>query len=216
MTKQQAKLKVYPAVNGETFEEISEKIGRVRPYVERVHVDVADGTFTGNTLWHNPQDLLSLDPELKVGVHLMIGEIDRRVEDWFLPNIESILFHLSASKDPDLVINKCKEAGKKVGISISPSETVKDAVVFKDKVDFFQVLCVNPGLAGQGMIDESVDKVSRLRELCDSCIIEVDGGVNIETVKKVHDAGANIVVAASAIFDKDDTKKAIEDLKNSI
>ena len=209
-------IEVYPAVNGKTIEEIKEKIEKVRPYVKRVHIDVTDGTFTGNTIWHNPQDLLSLDPELKIGVHLMIEGIDRRVGDWFLPNVESILFHLATSKDPDSVINRCKEAGKKVGISISPNETVEDAIVFKDKVDFFQVLCVNPGLAGQKMLDESVDKISQLREACDSCIIEADGGVNTETIKKVYDAGANIVVAASAIFGQPNIEKAIKELKESL
>jgi len=212
-------LEVVPAINVESFDEAKEQIKMVEPYVKWVQIDVADGTFTKNTIWHEASDLLELKTSLNVEVHLMINKIEDRIINWLIHPVKRVIFHLEAAKDPYFVINKCREAEKEVGIAIGPDISWTRLMPFcpstslRTGVELFQILSVYPGLAGQEFIEESLDKIKHLRENCSDCIIEVDGGVNKEVAKKVADAGADIVGAASYIFKAENIKEAIEDLK---
>ena len=215
-------MKIIPAINAKTFEELKKKIKLVEPFANLIggwiHIDVADGTFTKNTLWHNSKDLIGLDISLYIEAHLMLNDIDNKISDWFACperiGIKRIIFHLSASRDPNFVISEIKKAGKEVGISIGPDESVEEALKYKDKIDLFQILGVYPGLAGQKTLESTFDRIKEVRKVCEHCIIECDGGMNKETAKRAVDSGANIIVAASAIFDSEDIGKAIRDLKN--
>ncbi len=207
------KIEIIPAINTDSFEEVKRKIGLVEPYVKWVQLDIADGTFTKNTAWHDAEDLLSLKTSLNIEIHLMINDIEERIEDWLIAPVKRIIFHLEAVKDPDFVIEKCRKAGKEVGIAIGPDTPWTKLVPYFKKVDLFQVLGVYPGLAGQKFLEDNLDKIIHLRKEYPKGIIEVDGGMDKETAKKVIDAGADIIVAATAIFDSDDIKKAIEELK---
>ena len=204
---------IIPAINADNFEEIKEKIKMVEPYVQWLHLDVADGTFAKNTIWHNAGDLRGLDTPLLIEVHLMINDVERRVSDWFLPNIKRIIFHLEAAKDVDFVIAKCREAGKEVGLAINPETSWTRLFPYFGKANMFQILGVRPGLAGQKINEEVLHKIEEVRKNCPSCIIEADGGVNAENAKKITLAGANLLAAASAIFNADDIGQAIENLK---
>jgi len=206
-------MQVIPAINVDSFEEVKEKMGLVEPYVKWVQLDVADGTFTKNTLWHDSTDLLSFKTSLNIEVHLMINDIEERVESWLLEPVNRVIFHLETAKAPRLVIEKCKEAKKEVGIAIGPDTSWTQLIPFCTEVDVFQILSVYPGLPGQKFIEECLDKIKSLRENCPSVIIEVDGGVNKEVALKAKKAGADIICAASAIFNSSDIKKAIKDLQ---
>ncbi|PIR07445.1 ribulose-phosphate 3-epimerase [Candidatus Jorgensenbacteria bacterium CG11_big_fil_rev_8_21_14_0_20_38_23] len=217
------KTEIIPAINTDSFEELKRRIKLVEPFVNPVpprreagwvQFDIADGTFTKNTTWHNAEDLLSLKTFPNIEVHLMINNIEERIEEWLIAPVKRIIFHLEAAKNPDFVIEKCRKAGKEVGIAINPDTPWTKLVPYFQKADLFQVLGVYPGLAGQKFQEECFDKITHLRKQCKNCIIEVDGGMNKETAKKVVEAGADIIVAASAIFDSRDIKKAIEELKN--
>ncbi len=206
-------IEIIPAINADSFEEIKRRVKLVEPFVEWVQIDAADGTFTKNTIWHNPEDLAFLETPLKIELHLMLDKMERRIGDWLLPNVHRIIFHISATNDPDFVIKKCKEAGKQVGIAVGPSESFVKAMGYRKKVDLFQILDVYPGLSGSEIVESSSKRTSELRDFCGECIIEVDGGMNKKTVKVAVDGGANIIVAASAIFGAEDVGKAIEELK---
>jgi ribulose-phosphate 3-epimerase len=214
-------IEIIPAVNAETFEEVKKRLKMVEPFVEWAQLDVADGTFTKNTTWHEASDLLSLETPLKIEAHLMINDIEERVENWLIAPVKRIIFHLEAARDPDFVIEKCrayrqagKKAGKEVGIAIGPDTPWTQLVPYLDKVDLIQILGVYPGLAGQKFQEECFDKIMHLRKECPKCIIEVDGGMEKMTAKKAIEAGANIINAATAIFGAKDIKKAIEELEN--
>jgi len=204
---------IIPSINTDSFEEVKEKIKLIEPYVSWVHLDVADGTFTKNTIWHNARDLNFLETNLNIEVHLMIDDIERRINDWLLPNVKRIFFHLNASRDPDFVIEQCKKNNIEPGIAISPDESWTKAAHFKGKVNIFQILGVSPGPAGQKATEETFEKIKEMRKFCPSCIIEVDGGMNKENIKKVVEAGADIIVAASAIFNSNNIKEAIHALE---
>lgn len=208
-------IEIIPTINSEDFEEIKNKIKMVEDTttpssVKWVQIDVADGTYTKNIIWHNPNDLLDLETSLNIEVHLMINNIDEKVHEWLIPQVKRIIFQLEASDDPEFVIEKCKKAGKEVGISLSPIVSVVKAIKYIDKVDFFQILAVNPGLAGQKTQDEAFDKIKSLRKVCESCIIEIDGGMNEETGKKAVEAGANRLAMAGAIFNNENIGEAIK------
>lgn len=206
-------MQIIPTINTNSFEEIQKRVKLVEPHVSWVQIDAADGTFTKNTIWHNAGDLLSLETPLDIEVHLMLDKIEDRIEEWFLAPVKRIIFHLETAKDPHFVIKKCKDAGKEVGIAIGPDIPWTRLVPFYERVDLFQILSVYPGLAGQEFIEESLEKISDLRKNCPDAIIEVDGGINKETAKKCKEAGADIVSAASYIFNSDDAVRAIDELK---
>ena len=209
------KIEIIPAINEEKFSEIEKKIRILEPHSKWVHLDAADGTFTKNTLWHEPQDLANLETPFPIEVHLMILGIEKRIESWFLPNIKRIIFNLEASQDPDFVIEKIKKSKKEVGLSIGPDISWTRLVPYFNKVDLIQILSVWPGLPGQKFQEESLDKIMRIKKQCPSCIIEVDGGMNPETAKKAIQAGADIIVSASYIWESDNIEKAIEELRQT-
>lgn len=215
-------MQVIPAINADSFEEVKKRIKTVEPYVEWIQLDVADGTFTKNTIWHNASDLLSLKTPLKIEVHLMIDKIEERVDEWLLAPVKRVIFHLETSIEPHFVIEKCRKAGKEVGMAIGPDIPWTQLMPFcpstslgaSGKVDLFQILAVYPGLAGQKFQEECLRKIEYLRKNCPAALIEVDGGINKEVAKKVAEAGADIVNAANYIFGAEDIKKAIEELRN--
>jgi len=207
---------IIPAINAESFEEIVQKIKLIEPYAKWVHLDVADGTFTKNSIWHNASDLSGLQTTLNIGVHLMIGNIEKRIENWFLPNVKRIIFHLEVAHDPNFVINKIHEAGKEAGISINPETSWTQLQPYFKKADLFQLLSVHPGFAGQKFDYEVLHKIEEVHKYCPECIIESDGGMNLETAPLAVKAGANIIVAASAIFKGGNMEENIKQLRNTI
>ncbi len=205
-------MEIIPAINADNFEEVVKRMRAVEPYCKWVQLDIADGTFTKNTTWHNPEDLVGIETSLKIEVHLMILDVEKRVENWLLPNVNRIIFHLEAVKDPDFIINKCQKAKKEVGIAIGPDTPWTKLVPYFKKADLFQILGVHPGRPGQKFKEECFDKIARVRKHCRHCIIEVDGGMDKITAQKAVKAGANIINAATAIFSAKDIKKAIQEL----
>lgn len=205
-------IKIIPAINAKTFKEVMQKMKLIEPYTDYVQLDVADGTFTQNTIWHNPQDLSELETKLNIEVHLMINDIENRVDDWFLPQIKRIIFHIETAKDTDLVIEKIKKAGKEPGMAVGLDGRWTDLAHFKNKVNFFQILGVRPGLPGQQMDENTYENIKQLKKFCELCIIEVDGGVNVDNAKRLVEAGADILCIASAIF-KGNIKDNIEKFK---
>ena len=205
---------IIPAINAQTFDEVQKKIKLIEPHVSWVHLDIADGTFTKNTLWHNLLEFSMLETELNIELHFMMDRIEERIDHWLNIMVKKVIFHIDASKDPGFVIDRCHKNKTEVGIAISPNESVAKAMAFKDKVDFFQILGVSPGLPGQKMDENTFDRIREVRKFCPSCIIEVDGGMNKETIPKAISVGANIIVSANAIFNSGKSVgEAIEELK---
>ncbi|MEK9166106.1 MAG: ribulose-phosphate 3-epimerase [Patescibacteria group bacterium] len=208
-------IEIIPAINAPDFETIKKRLKAVEPFVTWVHLDVADGTFTPNTLWHNPQDLLGFETPLFLEVHLMIADMDIRFAEWMVSNVRRAIFHVEAAHDPEFVIVKIKEAGVEAGVAIRPETEWQKLEPWCAKADMVQFLAVPPGRAGQEFHPEIIEKVANIRRAHSSCIIEVDGGINSETGRKCAAAGANILVSANYIFNSPDIGKAIEDLKHA-
>lgn len=208
-------VEIIPSINVRTFAEVQEHVKKVEPYVKWCHLDVTDGIFSKHLTWHNPADLPLLNTKLNVEVHLMVSEPEKVIEQWLVAPVKRVIVHLEATKDLELIINKCREARVEIGLAINPETFWGRLKPWFGKVDIYQVLAVHPGPSGQGVDwPEILGKIKHIRERCSSCIIEVDGGINPESAKKAVEAGANLLVSGAYIFASPDIKKAVEELKS--
>lgn len=213
---------VIPAVNAVSFDDAREKILKAAEFSDWIHIDVVDGKFAPNKIWGNPEDLLLLKSyflNLNLEVHLMVINPEEVIEAWLKTGlVKRIVVHLESLNDAESTINKCKEYGAEAMLAITPDtilEKLSPAKFFAlSFFNSFQVLAVKPGFAGQKFERSSLDKIKFLIELAPGATIEVDGGINAETAKLVKEAGADIVVSASYIFNAPNPRKAYEELKS--
>lgn len=183
-----------------------------------IHVDVMDNQFVPN-LTIGPPVVKSLKSKTEkfMDVHMMVIEPEKLVEPFARAGADLITFHIEATDNPQSVIDLIKSTGTKVGISIKPSTPMSDIEPFYDQVDLILVMSVEPGFGGQGYIPESTKRIrvikQKLNEQClqDRVMIEVDGGIKLFNAKEVIDAGADVLVAGSAIFGTDDPVQTINE-----
>ncbi len=207
-------IEIIPSINVADFNEAVLRIRQVESFVKWVHLDVSDGTFSKHVSWHNPHDLVGFEPKVKIEVHLMIENPEKEIDEWLMKPISRIIFHQEATRNHQLIIEKIKKAKKKVGIAIRPDTSWLKLFPYLDTVDMLQLLAVSPGPSGQNFQEEILHKIGHIRSVSKKCIIEIDGGVNIEVVQACAREGANVFVAGKAIFGAEDIKKAIKELKS--
>lgn len=175
---------------------------------EYLHFDVMDGIFVPSISFGMPvlQSIKSATNQF-VDAHLMITEPIRYVEAFKKAGADLITIHLEACEDVHATIAKIREHGMKVGISICPDTPVSDLEEYAEEVDMILIMSVHPGFGGQKFIENSLDKIRETRALLDAknlnVDIQVDGGIYTTNVRQVLDAGANIIVAGSAVFKGD-------------
>lgn len=186
------------------------------------HLDVMDGTFVPNISFGPPViECIRKITDRFFDVHLMIVEPIRYIEVFKNCGADMITIHYEACEDVKATIEAIKSSGVKCGISIKPNTPVSVLEEYIPMVDMVLIMSVEPGFGGQKFIPEALDKISETRALADklSCNIdiEVDGGITLDNVKSVIDAGANVIVAGSAVFkgDKAENIKRFLDIMNS-
>ena len=182
-----------------------------------VHVDVMDNQFVPN-LTIGPPVVKSIRPKTEkfIDVHMMVIEPEKLVEPFARAGADNITFHIEAADDPDNIIDLIKSCGCKAGVSIKPKTPLQDIIPILDKVDVILVMSVDPGFGGQGFLPGSSERVSKIKKLLvDNCLnrvlIEVDGGVKLHNAKEVIEAGADVLVAGSEVFNSDDPVQTIKD-----
>lgn len=205
-------VEIIPSINVTTFAEVQERIAKVESYTSWCHLDVTDGVFSKHLTWNNPADLERLQTKLSVEVHLMIEEPENVLEEWLVDQIKRVIVHYEATDSIELILEKCRKAGKEIGVAIKPGTDWKVLEPLFGKFDLVQVLAVEPGPAGQGLTADTFEKIRAIREACPDCVIEIDGGMNLETARLAAEAGANLIVSASYLFSQPDIKEAIENL----
>ncbi len=180
---------------------------------EYIHIDVMDGHFVPN-ITMGPCVVESLRPYTKAvfDVHLMIENPEKYVESFVKSGADIVTVHLEAVKDMDEMIQKLHSLGVKAGVSINPETDVNLLIPYAGKIDMALIMTVHPGFGGQSMIEECLDKVKVLREKFPNLDIEVDGGIKPSNVKLALDAGANVIVAGSAVFCAENPKDVIEQI----
>ena len=183
-----------------------------------IHVDVMDNQFVPN-LTIGPPVVKSLRPNTKkfLDVHMMVIEPEKLVEPFAKAGADSITFHIEATDDPQSVIDLIKAAGTKVGISIKPATPLAEIEPYYDQIDLVLVMSVDPGFGGQGYLDGSTERVEKVKQILiekclqDCVLIEVDGGIKLHNAEEVINAGADVLVAGSAIFGADDPVQRMKD-----
>lgn len=181
-----------------------------------VHFDVMDGVFVPSISFGLPvlQSIRNYTDRL-FDVHLMIVDPERYVKEFAEAGADIITVHAEACKHLDATIDLIKNSGAMAGVAINPATPISEIIHVLEKVDMVLIMTVNPGFGGQKLIPYTVDKVRELNEYLKKknlkIDIEVDGGINIDTIDDVLDAGANIIVAGSAVF-KGDIKANAEAL----
>lgn len=184
-----------------------------------IHFDVMDGLFvTNKTYDHSVVLEVSSYSNQVFDVHLMVEEPEKVVEDYANAGADLITFHFEAVKTSVFeVISQLKRLGVRVGISLKPSTKIELLEPYLPYVDLVLVMSVEPGKGGQAFLPSAIDKIIWLNkkrsELHCQFLIEVDGGINLSTGKLVKDAGADVLVAGSFIFNRTDRGKAIEELE---
>lgn len=184
---------------------------------EYIHIDVMDNHFVPN-LTIGPLVVKSLRPHTNrfLDVHLMATHPEKLVEPFSRAGADGITFHIEATENPDKVIDLIRATGKQVGISIKPKTPVEVLEPYYDQVDMILIMSVEPGFGGQGYLPGSTGRIKqikkRLVELClqDRVLIQVDGGIKLINAKEVSDAGADILVAGSAVYGTDNPVETIQ------
>lgn len=172
-----------------------------------IHVDVMDGHFVPNiTIGACVVKSIRKHTDAVLDVHLMIENPNDYAEDFLKAGADIITVHHESNLNFKKVYELVHEYNKKICVSVNPETDVSVLDQYGDYVDMFLVMSVHPGFGGQSFIESSISKIEYLRKKYPNIDIEVDGGVKLSNVKKIIDAGANIIVAGSAVFSGDNTK----------
>lgn len=188
------------------------------------HIDVMDGKFVKKDTYKYMKEIVSYIKRISnipIDVHLMVEDLNSAIEDFITIEPNIVTFHLEACKDEQEVMNTIKlikNAGCKVGISVKPNTSIEEVYKYLPFVHLCLVMTVEPGLGGQTLLSDMVDKIKVLKTYIEQNNLEVDieadGGINLATYKKVVDAGANVIVSGTAILMADNFKIIIDELKS--
>lgn len=208
-----------PSLLSADFSKLGEEIGAIdNAGAEYIHVDVMDGLFVPSISYGMPVIKSIRKSTGKVfDVHLMINEPIRYIKEFVESGADIITAHVEACADVVATLETIREHGAKAGIALNPDTPVSAIEAYMDKVDMVLVMSVNPGFGGQKFITSSIDKLKEVKRIKEekgySFSIEVDGGVNLDNLPSVLEAGADIIVAGSAIF-KGNAAENVRKFKN--
>ena len=185
-----------------------------------IHLDIMDGHFVPN-LTFGPPIIKSIRPysEKPFDAHLMVTNPDDLLEEYVAAGVNMITVHKEVTPHLDRTLTRIRNLGCKAGVSINPGTSLSGLEFLLEKLDLILIMSVNPGFGGQSFINSSIDKIIAVRDLvsCKPINIQVDGGINNEIAPQVIKAGANVLVAGSAIFSGSDLisyRKNIASLRN--
>ena len=208
-----------PLILSADFSRLGEQIKELdEAGAQYVHIDVMDGMFVPSISFGMPiiRAIRGCSDRI-FDVHLMIEEPGRYIADFAEAGADLITVHAESCKHLDRTIESIKERGLLAGVALNPATPVSAISCLLEKVDMVLIMTVNPGFGGQKLIPYTVDKVRELKQLLDEkglkTDIEVDGGINLSNVREVMEAGANIIVAGSAVFSGNVTENTENFLK---
>jgi ribulose-phosphate 3-epimerase len=212
-------VKIAPSILSADFSKLGEEISAVeKAGADYIHVDVMDGHFVPN-ITIGPLIVSAIRPitKLPLDVHLMIENPDQYIEAFAKAGADYLTVHVEADRHLHRTIQKIKSLGVKAGVVLNPATPVDTIQHIIGDIDLVLLMSVNPGFGGQKFIPEVLNKIRQVKEMAANkgleIEIEVDGGVNPETARQCIEAGANVLVAGSAIYNQQDYEKAISQIR---
>ncbi|MDX2478892.1 MAG: ribulose-phosphate 3-epimerase [Desulfuromusa sp.] len=214
-------IKIAPSILSADFSRLGEEITAIdHAGADYIHVDVMDGHFVPNiTIGPLVVDAIRPVTKLPLDVHLMIENPDQYIAGFAEAGADIIVVHAEAVRHLHRTIQLIKSLGKKAGVSLNPATSLSCLDIILPDLDLVLLMTVNPGFGGQSFIESSLPKIAELRRRINvlglPIELEVDGGVKVDNIEQIAAAGADVFVAGSAIFDTDDYKSTIYQLKKN-
>ena len=210
---------IAPSILSADFANLADEVKKVTDAgAEYIHLDVMDGSFVPEITIGAPvvKSLRKISNAF-FDVHLMVEHPETQIKSFADAGADLITFHVEAAKHPHRILQQIHELGCKAGVALNPGTSLSMIEELVEFADMILIMTVNPGYAGQKFIDSQLGKIHMLYHMIEEmevdCDIQVDGGINAETSVLVREAGANVLVAGSAIFGAADVAQAIKDIR---
>jgi ribulose-phosphate 3-epimerase len=210
--------KILPSILSADFANLERDIKELENIgIDMFHIDVMDGNFVPNISFGFPIiEAIRPKTDKVFDCHLMIANPENYVEQFCKVGCDMVSFHIEATNHADRLIQVIKANGKKAGIVLNPQTPIESIKYLLPKLDYVLIMTVNPGFGGQKFIPEMLEKIEELAKLREeknyNFLIEVDGGVNVETSKACQDKGADLLVCGSFLFGASDKEKTLGEL----
>ena len=211
-------IQISPSVLAADFTRLGDEVSRIGAVADWVHVDVMDNHFVPNlTLGLPVVESLLRRIQIPADCHLMIADPDRWAPGFAEAGAGSVTFHVEAAHKPRMLARTLRSAGARAGMALKPATPVEPCADLLPELDMLLLMTVEPGFGGQRFLDVVIPKIRRARQLlwpADSAVwLQVDGGIDLDTVERAAAAGADVFVAGSAIYGADDPEALVKELR---
>lgn len=212
---------INPSILNARFDDLANEIAKVSQSADQLHLDIMDNIFVPNFTFdfQRAKEIIEFS-DLPVDAHLMIADPDISAPKYAQAGCVSVTFHLEAAKNIGQTISDVKSNGAKVGVAVKPGTSFSLVEPFIEQIDLLLVMTVEPGFGGQSFMHDQLDKVKTARSRIELMkgtkpLIQVDGGISLETIGEAANAGANCFVAGSAVYKSADPENMVQMLRKS-